>query len=198
MPPARAIFAAGVTALFGTGSNGASTTVLARRAAADASKRKLQTTSVRVLNSPQEKIASRVKSLTDLRQRLTALTEQKLLKEQKPSIEKVLSKIDASLKEAAAASPAVETSSSTSDKVLASLNKTAKEVQGAVDQLKSDLMRKAMELAQQQHELIAKHQKERAGANAGGGMEEKQTAEDAFEKLMDVQDAPLKEQVVSV
>ncbi|CAD7937921.1 unnamed protein product [Amoebophrya sp. A25] len=136
---------------------------------------------VRVLNDPSEKVGARINMLKQLRQKLSAMAEQKLLKDQKPKLDEVTKKIDVVLD---IDSPSEET-----------VEHAVKDVESDVEVLKSALMRRAMELADEQHKRMQEQFKATGATASSPAFMRKKTAEDAFDKLMEIQDSPLKEQL---
>ncbi|CAD7970174.1 unnamed protein product [Amoebophrya sp. A120] len=167
---------------------GFSSTAFAADVTSGAKTSSKKATTFRLLNNPEQKVNSRIKSLQELKQRLKAMTDQKLLADQKPHLQVVITKIDTALEQNKKENSAGKEKLS-SEEQLKELNKVAKDVQQEVEGLKSDLMKKAMQLAQEQHDLMAKRFQNTKV------VEEQKTAEEAFEKLMDVQDSPLQEQL---
>ena len=107
---------------------------------------KTQTSMLRILNDPTQKIGARMKMLKELREKLNAMAEQKLLSDQKPQLDAVMKKIDVALALKDPTQDAVEA--------------VVKDVQKGVDDLKSGLMRRAMELADEQHKRIQEEMKQ--------------------------------------
>lgn len=125
---------------------------------------------LQLLNAPDKKIETRINSLKSLRKKMEKMEMNGLLADQKPKLDAVVKKIDGVLS---------MDSKKSDEKVL---DKAIKEVQSEVNDLKASLMKKAMDLQKEQEQLFKQH-------NA------KKATEDVFDKLMNVQDAPLKEQL---
>jgi len=123
-----------------------------------------------LLNDPQEKRTLRLKTLKSLQGKMKAMVGNSLLKDQAPKLEIAIAKID----------KVFEMQDTKKDDK--QLDEALAEVKGDIEDLKADLMKKAMELQSEQAKLIRSHSA-------------RVKAESAFDKLMDVQDAPLQDQL---
>ena len=138
-----------------------------------------------LLNDPDQKRNTRLKTLGSLRKKIQAMSDDSLLADQRPHLQTVLEKIDSILAlKKDAEKNGKELDTATVDKALA-------EMSAEMDKLKRDLMNKAFA-------IHAKYEQDIKKARTASGLSptmKKMDAEAAFEKLMDVQDASLSEQL---
>lgn len=123
-----------------------------------------------LLNDPEQKRSLRLQTLKNLQGKMKAMVGNSLLKDQAPKLETAIAKIDNVFE---------MQNKNKNDK---QLDEAVAEVKADIEDLKRDLMKKAMELQSEQAKLMRSHSS-------------RQQAEAAFDKLMEVQDAPLKEQL---
>lgn len=123
-----------------------------------------------LLNDPEEKRTLRLKTLKNLQGKMKAMIGNSLLKDQAPKLETAIAKIDKVFE------------MQTEKKDDKQLDDALAEVKVDIEDLKRDLMKKAMELQSEQAKLIRSHSS-------------RVQAEAAFDKLMEVQDAPIAEQL---
>jgi hypothetical protein len=139
-----------------------------------------QKTNVKLLNSPDQKLETRLDTLKKLKKRMKTFELNGLLADQKPYLNDVLAKIDSVLEMNA-------NSKKSSKEKKEDLDKAIKDVQGSVNELKARFMKKVMDLQKEQEKRMAE-------INTSMG-KTSTTAEKLFDKLMEVQDAPLQEQL---
>lgn len=131
---------------------------------------------IRLLNDPKEQVQSRVKILENIKEKLAAVEKGNLIKNE-TTIKKVLGSINQVLTE-------FKGKSEKDKNVVAKLDKAIKSIRSDVKALQSELIARAKELQQKQDAALKEHK---------DGMK-KHASEEAFDKLMDAQDLPVKKQ----
>jgi len=135
---------------------------------------------MRLLNTPDAKLETRIKTLKNLKKKMGSFQMNGLLADQKQYVDEVIGKIDSALK-------LNDAKKKDSEKQKNQLDAAIKDVQKSVEDLKSKFMKKVMDLQKEQQERMQE-------LNSSMG-KTSTTAEQIFDKLMEVQDAPLQEQL---